>query len=28
VLNTDRLSIDSLVEISKLIVRRHIGVPD
>ena len=28
VLNTDRLSIDSLVKISKLIVRRHIGVPD
>jgi cytidylate kinase len=28
VLNTDRLSIDSLVDISKLIVRRHIGVPD
>ena len=28
VLNTDRLSLDSLVEISKLIVRRHIGVPD
>jgi cytidylate kinase len=28
VLNTDRLSIDSLVGISKLIVRRHIGVPD
>ena len=27
VLNTDRLSLDSLVEISKLIVRRHIGVP-
>lgn len=27
VLNTDRLSIDSLVDISKLIVRRHIGVP-
>ncbi len=26
VLNTDRLSLDSLVEISKLIVRRHIGV--
>jgi len=25
VLNTDRLSLDSLVEISKLIVRRHIG---
>ncbi len=28
VLNTDRLSLGSLVEISKLIVRRHIGVPD
>lgn len=28
VLNTDRLSLDALVEISKLIVRRHIGVPD
>lgn len=27
VLNTDKLSLDSLVEISKLIVRRHIGVP-
>jgi cytidylate kinase len=27
VLNTDRLLLDSLVEISKLIVRRHIGVP-
>jgi cytidylate kinase len=27
VLNTDRLSLDPLVEISKLIVRRHIGVP-
>ena len=27
VLNTDRLSLDSLIEISKLIVRRHIGVP-
>jgi cytidylate kinase len=27
VLNTDRLSLDSLVEISKLIVRQHIGVP-
>jgi CMP/dCMP kinase len=27
VLNTDRLSLDSLVEISKLIVRWHIGVP-
>jgi CMP/dCMP kinase len=27
VLNTDRLSLDSLVEISKLIVRRHIGIP-
>jgi cytidylate kinase len=27
VLNTDRLSLGSLVEISKLIVRRHIGVP-
>jgi cytidylate kinase len=27
VLNTDRLSLDALVEISKLIVRRHIGVP-
>lgn len=26
-LNTDRLSLDSLVEISKLIVRRHIGIP-
>jgi cytidylate kinase len=26
VLNTDRLSLDSLVEISKLIVRGHIGV--
>jgi CMP/dCMP kinase len=26
VLNTDRLSLDSLVEISKLIVRLHIGV--
>jgi cytidylate kinase len=26
VLNTDRLSLDSLIEISKLIVRRHIGV--
>ena len=26
VLNTDRLSLDSLVEISTLIVRRHIGV--
>lgn len=26
VLNTDRLSIDSLAEISKLIVKRHIGV--
>jgi cytidylate kinase len=26
VLNTDRLSLDSLVEISKLIVKRHIGV--
>ena len=26
-LNTDRLSIDSLVDISKLIVRRHIGMP-
>jgi cytidylate kinase len=26
VLNTDRLALDSLVEISKLIVRRHIGV--
>ena len=26
VLNTDRLSLDSLEEISKLIVRRHIGV--
>lgn len=26
VLNTDRLSLDSLVEVSKLIVRRHIGV--
>jgi CMP/dCMP kinase len=26
-LNTDRLSLDALVEISKLIVRRHIGVP-
>jgi CMP/dCMP kinase len=26
VLNTDKLSLDSLVEISKLIVRRHIGV--
>jgi cytidylate kinase len=25
VLNTDRLSLDALVEISKLIVRRHIG---
>ncbi len=25
VLNTDTLSLDSLVEISKLIVRRHIG---
>jgi CMP/dCMP kinase len=25
-LNTDRLSLDSLIEISKLIVRRHIGV--
>jgi cytidylate kinase len=27
ILNTDRLSLDSLIEISKLIVRRHIGVP-
>ena len=27
VLNTDRLSLDALVEISKLIVRQHIGVP-
>ena len=27
VLNTDRLSLDALVEVSKLIVRRHIGVP-
>jgi CMP/dCMP kinase len=27
VLNTDKLSLESLVEISKLIVRRHIGVP-
>jgi CMP/dCMP kinase len=27
VLNTDSLSLDALVEISKLIVRRHIGVP-
>ncbi|HKY11281.1 MAG TPA: cytidylate kinase family protein [Nitrososphaera sp.] len=27
VLNTDRLSLDALVEISKLIVRRHIGIP-
>ena len=26
VLNTDRLSLDSLTEISKLIVKRHIGV--
>jgi cytidylate kinase len=26
-LNTDRLSLDALVEVSKLIVRRHIGVP-
>jgi cytidylate kinase len=26
VLNTDRLSLDSLIEISKLIIRRHIGV--
>lgn len=26
VLNTDKLSLESLVEISKLIVRRHIGV--
>jgi CMP/dCMP kinase len=26
VLNTDRLSLDSLIEISKLIVKRHIGV--
>ena len=26
VLNTDTLSLDSLVEISKLIVRRHIGI--
>jgi cytidylate kinase len=26
VLNTDKLSLDSLAEISKLIVRRHIGV--
>jgi cytidylate kinase len=26
VLNTDKLSLDSLVEISKLIVKRHIGV--
>jgi cytidylate kinase len=26
VLNTDRLSLDSIIEISKLIVRRHIGV--
>jgi cytidylate kinase len=26
VLNTDKLSLDSLVEISKLIVRRHMGV--
>ena len=26
VLNTDRLSLDSLIEISKLIVSRHIGV--
>lgn len=26
VLNTDRLSLDSLIEISKLIVRLHIGV--
>jgi CMP/dCMP kinase len=25
VLNTDRLSLDSLIEVSKLIVRRHIG---
>jgi cytidylate kinase len=25
VLNTDRLPLDSLIEISKLIVRRHIG---
>jgi cytidylate kinase len=25
-LNTDRLSLDSLIEISKLIIRRHIGV--
>ena len=24
-LNTDRLSLDSLIEVSKLIVRRHIG---
>jgi CMP/dCMP kinase len=27
VLNTDRLSLDSLIEISKLIVRRHIDKP-
>jgi cytidylate kinase len=27
VLNTDRLSLDSLIEISKLIVRRHIDIP-
>jgi cytidylate kinase len=27
VLNTDRLSLDALVEVSKLIVRRHMGVP-
>jgi cytidylate kinase len=26
VLNTDKLSLDSLIEISKLIVRRHTGV--
>jgi cytidylate kinase len=26
-LNTDRLSLDALVEVSKLIVRRHMGVP-
>jgi CMP/dCMP kinase len=26
VLNTDRLSLDSLIEISKLIVRKHLGV--
>jgi hypothetical protein len=26
VLNTDRLSLDSLIEISKLIARKHIGV--